>query len=68
MTASARGTVESPGRNESAESGLNQSVLEQSWCCVAGWIARRLDDWIYHRRRGISSYEICTNVSGVFYI
>ena len=31
MTASARGTVEGPGTNVKAKSGLNRSILEQSW-------------------------------------
>ena len=31
MTRSARGTVERPGRNVAAKSGLNRSITEQSW-------------------------------------
>lgn len=31
MTASARGTVEEPGRNVAAKSGLNRSILEHGW-------------------------------------
>lgn len=31
MTASARGTMEEPGRNVRAKAGLNRSILEQGW-------------------------------------
>ena len=31
MTRSAKGTVESPGKNVAQKSGLNRSILEQSW-------------------------------------
>ena len=31
MTASARGTVEKPGRNVRAKSGLNRSILQEAW-------------------------------------
>jgi len=31
MSASARGTVEEPGRNIKAKSGLNKSILDQGW-------------------------------------
>jgi putative transposase len=31
MTKSAKGTVENPGRNVNAKSGLNRSILSQSW-------------------------------------
>lgn len=31
MTASAKGTVEAPGRNVRQKAGLNRSILEQSW-------------------------------------
>jgi len=31
MSASARGTVEEPGRNVSAKAGLNKSILDQGW-------------------------------------
>ena len=39
MTRSARGTVERPGRNVAAKSGLNRSITEQSW----GIIISQLD-------------------------
>ena len=39
MTRSARGTVERPGRNVAAKSGLNRSIAEQSW----GIIISQLD-------------------------
>ena len=31
MTASARGTVENPGRNVRAKSGLNRAILQEAW-------------------------------------
>jgi putative transposase len=31
MTASAKATVEKPGRNVKQKSGLNRSILEQGW-------------------------------------
>jgi len=31
MSASARGTIEAPGRNVKAKSGLNKSILDQGW-------------------------------------
>jgi len=31
MSASARGTIEDPGRNVKAKSGLNKSILDQGW-------------------------------------
>jgi len=31
MSASAKGTVEQPGRNVRAKSGLNKSILDQGW-------------------------------------
>ena len=31
MSASARGTIEEPGRNVGAKSGLNKSILDQGW-------------------------------------
>jgi putative transposase len=32
MSASAKGTVEQPGRNVRQKSGLNRSILDQGWC------------------------------------
>ena len=32
MSASAKGTVEEPGINVKAKSGLNRSILDQGWC------------------------------------
>ena len=31
MSASARGTIEEPGRNVRAKSGLNKAILDQGW-------------------------------------
>jgi putative transposase len=31
MSASAKGTIEDPGRNVKAKSGLNKSILDQGW-------------------------------------
>jgi IS605 OrfB family transposase len=40
ITRSARGTIEAPGRNVGAKSGLNREILAQRW----GLFARRLSD------------------------
>ena len=40
MTRSAKGTVENPGKNVKAKSGLNRSILEQGW----GMFRQRLTD------------------------
>ena len=49
MTASARGTEEEPGRNVAAKSGLNRTILEQTWGMIrhqltykAEWAGREL--------------------------
>lgn len=34
MTASARGTIEAPGRNVGAKAGLNRSILDQAWFMI----------------------------------
>ena len=39
MSKSAKGTVEEPGRNVTAKSGLNRSILDQGW----GEFKRQLD-------------------------
>jgi len=39
MTKSAKGTVESPGRNVRAKGGLNKAILEQGW----GELVRQLE-------------------------
>ena len=48
MTGSAAGTLENPGRNVSAKSGLNREILEQTWGLIhqqlrykAEWAGRR---------------------------
>lgn len=43
MTASARGTEESPGSNVQAKSGLNRSILEQSWGILLGQLAYKAE-------------------------
>jgi len=45
MSASARGTVEEPGRNIKAKSGLNKSILDQGW----HEFRRQLDYKLYWR-------------------
>ena len=49
MSRSARGTMEKPGRNVAAKSGLNRSILEQTWWMIrqqltykAAWAGREL--------------------------
>ena len=43
MTRSARGTVERPGRNVSAKSGLNRSISEQSWGIIVAQLAYKAE-------------------------
>ena len=50
MSRSARGTVEAPGKNVKAKSGLNRSILEQTWGLIrsqlaykAEWAGRQLE-------------------------
>ena len=49
MTASAKGTVDNPGKNVSQKSGLNRSISEQTWGMIrqqltykAAWAGREL--------------------------
>jgi len=42
MTRSARGTVEEPGRNVAAKSGLNRSILDQGWGMFAQMLGYKL--------------------------
>ena len=55
MSKSAMGTREVPGRNVTAKTGLNKSILDQGWAefrrqlayeCMAG---RRIDRWCRHK-------------------
>jgi putative transposase len=38
MSASAAGTVEEPGKNAAAKSGLNRSILDQGWSMFAAFL------------------------------
>jgi putative transposase len=42
MTASAKGTVEEPGKNVAQKSGLNRSILDQGWGMFATFLAYKL--------------------------
>ena len=42
MSASAKGTVEDPGRNVRAKSGLNKSILDQGWYAFATMLRYKL--------------------------
>lgn len=44
MTASAKGTIEAPGRNVRAKSGLNRSILNQGWYAFETMLAYKLDE------------------------
>ena len=39
MTASAKGTIEEPGKNVAQKSGLNRSILDQGWRMFATFLA-----------------------------
>ena len=43
MTRSARGTVEDPGKNVSAKSGLNRSINEQTWGLILTQLAYKAE-------------------------
>jgi putative transposase len=43
MTASARGTEETPGRKVSQKSGLNRSILDQGWGLFAGLMGYKIE-------------------------
>ena len=42
MTASAKGTLEDPGRNVAQKSGLNRSILDQGWSMFDGMLRYKL--------------------------
>lgn len=44
MTASARGTVEKPGRNIRQKAGLNRSILNQGWGSFASILGYKLEE------------------------
>lgn len=44
MTASAKGTIESPGRNVSQKAGLNRAILRQGWQIFENLLAYKLDE------------------------
>lgn len=43
MTASAKGTVEAPGRRVAQKSGLNRSILAQGWSIFADQLEYKLE-------------------------
>ena len=43
MTRSAAGTVEEPGKNVRAKSGLNRSILDQSWGVLVAQLTYKVD-------------------------
>lgn len=44
MTASARGTVEEPGRNVRQKAGLNRAILSQGWGQFVGLLSYKLEE------------------------
>lgn len=44
MTASARGTVEEPGRNVAQKAGLNRSILNVGWHALERMLAYKLEE------------------------
>lgn len=42
MTASAKGTIDAPGRNVKAKAGLNRSILEQAWFMIETLLGYKL--------------------------
>jgi putative transposase len=51
MSKSAAGTIEKPGRNVGAKSGLNRAILDQ------GWSAFRVTAWVAAFKRQTSFYR-----------
>ena len=44
MTRSAKGTIEKPGTNVKAKSGLNRSILEQGWSDLTAKMAYKAEE------------------------
>jgi putative transposase len=44
MSASAKGTVETPGRKVAQKSGLNKAILDQGWGMFAGFLGYKLPE------------------------
>lgn len=44
MSASARGTVEEPGRNVRAKAGMNKAILDQGWWMFRVFLAYKLEE------------------------
>lgn len=42
MSASAKGTIDEPGRNVRQKAGLNRSILDQGWSMFAGFLGYKL--------------------------
>ena len=67
MTRSARGTAEKPGRNVSAKSGLNRSVLEQSWGIIVSQLAYK-SQWYgreFIRVDARHTSQLCSGCGGI---
>lgn len=50
MVASAAGTVEEPGQNVAAKSGLNRAILDAGWSLLINFLRYKLA-WVGGRRR-----------------
>jgi putative transposase len=44
MTASAAGSIEAPGKNVAAKSGLNRSILDQGWGMFGAMLRYKLGE------------------------
>ena len=44
MTASAKGTLEEPGKNVRQKSGLNAAILDQGWGILFGLLDQKMEE------------------------
>jgi putative transposase len=66
MTASAAGSVEEPGRNVKAKSGLNRRILDQGWSLFADMLGYKLPERGGERRFVNPAYtsQCCSECGG----
>lgn len=63
MTRSAKGTVEEPGTNVNAKSGLNREVLKQTWGLIRGQLAYKAE-WAGRRLVAVAPHHTSQTCSG----
>ncbi len=63
MTRSARGTVEEPGTNVKAKSGLNREIQKQTWGLIRGQLAYKAE-WAGRRLVAVAPHHTSQTCSG----